>query len=97
MALTGKQRRHLRALAHNRRPVVTVGAAGLTPAVAAEIDTALAHHELLKIKLPAVDRAARQELLGRICTETGAEPVQEIGRVVVIYRRSAKPRIELPA
>jgi RNA-binding protein len=97
MTLTGKQRRHLRALAHGLRPAVTVGAAGLTPAVAAEIEAALAHHELLKIKLPAVDRAGRQELLGRICAETAAEPVQEIGRVVVIYRRGAKPRVELPA
>jgi RNA-binding protein len=97
MTLTGKQRRHLRGLAHGLRPAVTVGAAGLTPAVAAEIEAALAHHELLKIKLPAVGRAWRQELLARICAETAAEPVQEIGRMIVVYRQGTKPRIELPA
>ena len=80
MSLTGKQLKFLRAAAQTRKPVITVGAAGLSAAVMAEVELALAHHELLKIKLPAGDRALHQEMLDSICNQTGAEPVQTIGR-----------------
>ncbi len=97
MSLSVKQRQHLKALAHHRKPVVHVGNAGVTPAVIREIELALGHHELLKIRLPGVEREARTEMLNRICAATTAEAVQEIGRVAVIYRRAEKPRIALPA
>jgi RNA-binding protein len=97
MSLTAKQRQYLKGLAHKRKPVVMLGNAGLTAAVLAEIELALERHELLKIRLPAVERAERRVLVGDMCTKTGAETVQEIGRVAVLYRRAKKPRIELPA
>lgn len=96
MSLSGKQRKHLKALAHHRKPVVHVGNAGLTPPVIREIELALAQHELVKIRLPGVERDNRSEMLGKICETTGADPVQEIGRVAVIYRRAEKPRLKLP-
>jgi RNA-binding protein len=96
MSLTAKQRQYLKGLAHKRKPVVMLGSAGLTPAVLAEIELALARHELLKIRLPAVDRDERHALVEDMCGKTGAEAVQEIGRVAVLYRRAHKPRIELP-
>jgi RNA-binding protein len=97
MSLTGKQLKFLRAEAQRRKPVVTVGAAGLSAAVVAEVDLALAHHELLKVKLPAGDHALHQEMIDNICAQTGAEPVQTIGRVAVVYRRAKKPLITLPS
>ena len=96
MALSVKQRQHLKALAHHRKPVVHVGNAGVTAAVIKEIELALGHHELLKIRLPGVERGARTEMLNQICEATAAEAVQEIGRVAVIYRPSEKPRLKLP-
>ena len=74
-----------------------VGAAGVSAAVMNEIRGALKTHELLKIRLPAVERADRQALFEQICRDTGAEPVQHIGRMAVIYRRGEKPKIQLPA
>lgn len=96
MALTGKQRLYLRGLAHHRKPVVTLGASGFTAAVQTEIEQALNHHELLKIKILSGDRQDRHQVLDRICQATTAEAVQEIGRIAVIYRPAAEPRIRLP-
>lgn len=94
--LTGNQKRYLRGLAHHRKPVVTVGANGVTEPVLAEIDQALAHHELLKIKLPAVDASGKTAVLEQVCAATGAEWVQTIGRTGVVYRPAAEPAITLP-
>jgi len=96
MALNVKQRKHLKALAHHRKPVVQVGNAGITAAVIKEIELALGHHELLKIRLPGVEREARTEMLKKICAATGADAVQEIGRMAVIYRPAQKPRLVIP-
>ena len=96
MTLTGKQKHYLRGLAHNRKPVVTVGVSGVTPAVVEELEQALEHHELLKIKLPASDRGERQLLLEQICRQTGAELVQLLGRNGTVYRPAEKPKVQLP-
>jgi RNA-binding protein len=97
MALTTKQRQHLKGLAHKRKPVVLLGNAGVTDTVIKEIDLALEHHELLKIRLPGIDREQRTEMFQRICEATGAEPVQEIGRMAILYRRAQEPRLVIPA
>lgn len=94
--LTGNQKRYLRGLAHHRKPVVTVGANGVSEAVLSEIEQALTHHELLKVKLPAVDAPGRKTILEHLCTATGAEWVQTIGRVGVIYRPAPEPSITFP-
>jgi len=96
MALNVRQRQHLKALAHHRKPVVQVGNAGITAAVIKEIELALGHHELLKIRLPGVERVARTEMLKKICAATAADAVQQIGRMAVIYRPAEKPRLKLP-
>lgn len=94
--LTGDQKRYLRGLAHHRKPVVTVGANGVTEAVLSEIDQALAHHELLKVKLPAVEASERNAIIDHVCAATGAERIQAIGRVGVIYRPAPEPSITVP-
>ena len=60
MKLTGKQLNHLRALAHHLKPIVTVGVAGATPAVSAELENALEAHELVKIRLPSLPKPEKR-------------------------------------
>jgi len=94
--LTPKQKSFLRSRAHTLRPVVLIGAAGLSKAVAREIEQAIAHHELIKIRLGGADREARQQLSDDICELTGASVVQTIGRMLVVYRPGKHPRLALP-
>jgi len=96
MALTGKQINYLRGLAHSKGVSVSVGNAGPTGAVADEISAALAKHELVKVKLPALSKTERLEMLDSLCSQTSSERVQHIGRVGVLYREAEKPRISLP-
>ena len=86
MTLVGKDRRRLRSRAHPLDPVVIVGASGLTPSVLAEVDRALDDHELIKVRLASGDRAQRLDYIARICDELGAEQVQNIGRIAVLFR-----------
>lgn len=94
--LTSRQRSYLRALAHDLKPVVLTGSAGLTDAVLNEIEQALAHHELIKVRLAAGDRDERMQMTTKMCKQTGSDVVQNIGRVTVIYRAAREPRIKLP-
>lgn len=90
MALTHKQEKFLRRLAHDRKPVIWLGQHGLTGNVLAEIEAALDHHELIKIKLRVGERDARASMLDDICTVTGAEQVQIIGNIATVYRKNTR-------
>ena len=96
MPLSENQKRHLKALAHHRKVIVIVGAAGITDAVLAEIDAALAHHELVKVRVNAADRDARRAMIDTIAQRSGAELVQSIGHIATFFRRADKPVIALP-
>ncbi|WP_375751202.1 ribosome assembly RNA-binding protein YhbY [Vibrio sp. HN007] len=96
MNLSTKQKQHLKGLAHNLKPVVLMGANGLTEAVLAEIELALDHHELIKIKVTSEDRETRKLIIEAIVRETGAENVQTIGKVLVLFRQTDERKIELP-
>ena len=98
MQLNDKQRRHLRGLAHDLKPVVMVGDAGLTDGVVRETERALHDHELIKIKVRAADRDTRDALIADLATRTTSELVNRIGHVAVLYRpRPDKTGIVLPA
>jgi RNA-binding protein len=86
MLLTASERRSLKARAHHLQPVVMIGNAGLTAQVLSEVETALKSHELIKIRVLGEDRAARDALIAAICDATGASAVQQVGRMLVIYR-----------
>ncbi|MFN2308550.1 MAG: ribosome assembly RNA-binding protein YhbY [Gammaproteobacteria bacterium] len=90
MKLTESQRRHLRGLGHALKPVVIIGNAGLTPAVMAEIEQAIAHHELIKVRVNAADREARAAMIEAICAQTQGQPIQVIGHVLLLFRRNPK-------
>jgi len=96
-ALTSAQIRFLRGQAHGLKAMLQVGGKGVTPAVIAEIDGALEIHELIKVKIGAEDREARDVLIGALADKTGASLVQRIGHVAVLYRQSKdKRQIVLP-
>jgi RNA-binding protein len=94
MALTGKQRRHLRGLAHPLRAIVQVGKGGLDEGLVAAVDRALADHELVKVKVGEGDR---HEVATALAEKTKSEVAQVLGNVVVLYRADPeKPKIALP-
>ena len=96
MPLTSQQTRYLRGLTHHLQPVVTVAEKGLSENVRAEIENALGHHELVKIRLCA-ERGLRRQWVGEIIEDFGAEPVHIIGQVASFFRRNEKkPVIALP-
>jgi len=96
MSLTNRQLRYLRGLTHDKNPVVMVADKGLSESVMAEIESALDHHELIKIKLRS-DRETRASWTAEIIQHFGAEKVHAIGQVACFFRRNPKkPVIELP-
>lgn len=86
LTLTSKRRRELKALAHDINPVVIIGKIGLSASIISELERGLSSHELIKIKIQIDDREARKELFEEICQQLGAAPVQQIGKILVIYR-----------
>lgn len=98
MPVSPSQKRFLRSQAHHLKPVVLMGQHGLTENVIAEIGNALDAHELIKVRVAGGDRGARDAAIGQITRETGAELIQSIGHVAVLFRRNEKkPRLTLPA
>src|SRR6267378_5524250 len=89
--LSPSRRRELKARAHPLDPVVLIGGAGLTSAVLAEIDRGLRSHELIKVRVPGADRSGREAILEEICRQTGAQAVQHIGKVLVLFRENPEP------
>ncbi|MDP2562682.1 ribosome assembly RNA-binding protein YhbY [Psychrobium sp. 1_MG-2023] len=96
MNLSNKQKQHLKGLAHSLKPVVQLGSNGLTEGVLAEIDNALAHHELIKVKVATSDREMKKLIFEAIIRETQAVQVQTIGHILVVYKPSEEAKISLP-
>jgi len=97
MQPTDKQLRFLRGRAHGLKPVIQIGNPGLSAGVLAETRRALADHELIKLRLPAGDRAARDALLAELVRATDSALVTRIGHVAVLFRANPKlSRFPLP-
>ena len=90
-------RRELRARAHHLHPVVTVGQHGLTASVLHEVDVALTAHELIKVRVFSEDRDERGALLGRICAALDCAAVQQIGKLLVLWRPRSPGEKAAPA
>ena len=90
--LPSKRRSELRAAAHKLTPVVIIGDKGLTDEVVAEIDRSLKAHELIKVRAASDERAARDAWLEAVCERLRAHPVQQIGKVFVVYRENPKEK-----
>ena len=94
--LSSKQKQYLKGLAHSLKPVVQLGANGLTEGVLAEIDLALDHHELIKIKIPTDDREEKKLIVAAITRETNALELQVIGHTLILFRQSEESKIHIP-
>mgnify|MGYP001591340365 CR=1 FL=1 len=89
--LSPAERKLLKARAHALKPVVAIGNERLSAAVLKEIETSLKAHDLIKIRVTGDDRDLRQALLGEICNRTGASQVNNIGKILVVYREHTEP------
>lgn len=97
MNLTGKQKRHLRALAHHLQPIFQVGKGGMNNQLARHIDEALEVRELIKVSVLNNSVEDPREIGAELAEQTGSALVQVIGKTMVFYRPSKeKPVIELP-
>ena len=97
MKLTGKQKRALRALAHHLKPVVLVGAGGLSASVVTKVQTELENHELIKVKVSQDAPLSAKDAAEDLNEHASAHVVRTIGRMVVLYKaRKKEPTIVLP-
>jgi len=97
MSLSKNQIKFLRALCHELKPVIRLGQKGLTAEVLSELEIALDHHELVKIKLGIDDKEMRKSLTDEICEKSASEKIQSIGKTVSVFRQNTKnPVVDLP-
>ena len=94
--LNSKQITFLRQKCHHIKPVVIIGSAGLTENVMNEVEIALEHHELIKVKINSGDRDEREAMIEKIVNETSSALVQKIGHTASFYRPAKEPKISLP-
>ena len=81
-------RQSLKAQAHHLKPVVLLGAKGLTEAVVAETNIALLSHELIKVKINGAEKEDRLIMAQELCEQLEAELVQMIGNTLILYRKN---------
>lgn len=97
MLLTGKQKRHLRALGHHLDPVVQIGKNGITEALVAQLAEAITRHELIKVKLLPECPIERDQAGEEVANAIGAELAQTLGKTLLLWKRNPQAtRVELP-
>jgi len=90
MTLTEQQKKRLRGLGHKLKPVITVGSAGLSDALLEEFESSLEHHELMKVKVTTGDHDERDTAIRTLCEYSGAQLIQRIGNVGLLFRKKKK-------
>ena len=86
LTLSPRQRALLKGRAHALEPVVHIGQAGISDTVVAEVDRTLTAHGLIKVKLAGASCDERERLTEDICARTSSTPVQNVGRILVLWR-----------
>jgi len=94
MNLSEHQKKYLRGLGHQLKPLVMVGDAGLSESVMAEYESTLDHHELIKVRVRVGDRDARNAIIEKLCTESSAILIQRIGNVALLFRQNLRKKPE---
>ncbi|QJQ95412.1 MULTISPECIES: ribosome assembly RNA-binding protein YhbY [Halomonadaceae] len=95
MSLSQAQKKAFRSIGHHLNPVVTVSENGISEGVIAELERALNDHELVKIKLAIAERDERSAMLEELIAQSGAERIQTIGKMALLYRRNPKANPKL--
>jgi RNA-binding protein len=95
--LTGKQKRHLRALGHKLKALIQIGKKEIEEALITETNAALEHHELIKVKLLESCTLDKQEASTLLANACSAEIAQVLGKTFLLYRPTKPPVIVLPA
>jgi RNA-binding protein len=90
MHLTDEQKKKLRGLGHQLKPVIIVGAGGVSASLLEEFDRSLAHHELMKVKFNVGDRDERDRMIGELCEHSRALLVQRVGNIALLFLRRKK-------
>lgn len=88
--VNSKDKMALKARAHQLHAVVLIGQNGLTQEVITETNRNLDAHELIKVQVAGDDRTARVSIAEALCSATGAELIQHIGKQLVLYRRKTE-------
>ena len=95
--LTGKQRRHLRALGHHLSPVLHIGHDGVTDSLVANANSQLAAHELIKVKVSESSPLPRHDAASQLASATNSALAQVLGRTFLLYKPNpTTPQISLP-
>ncbi|HAV18979.1 MAG TPA: ribosome assembly RNA-binding protein YhbY [Erysipelotrichaceae bacterium] len=94
--LTGKQKRYLRAQAHQLKPIFQIGKDGVSHKQASSINEALKAKELIKVRLLQTCPQTANEAALEIAAQTKADVIQIVGRVITLYKRSDKVLYKLP-
>ncbi|MFL0807723.1 MAG: YhbY family RNA-binding protein [Oceanobacter sp.] len=95
MSLSNEQKKALRSIGHNLKPIVSIAGKGLTEGVMDELDRALNDHELIKIKISVGDRKVRDQVLDQLLNATQATLVQQIGHTALLLRKNPKAKPKL--
>ncbi len=90
MSLTSAQKKAFRSIGHHLQPIVTVSENGLSEGAQQELERALRDHELIKVKLAIAEREERQAMVEELVAISGAELVQTLGKVALLYRHNPK-------
>lgn len=91
MELKETQKKRLKGLAHDLKPVVMIGQHGLKDSILEELDTALDYHQLIKVKVGTGDRDARDAVIQQLLKHAKqATLIQQIGNMAVFYQRNPK-------
>ena len=88
--MKGSARKYLRSLAHHLKPLVIIGAKGVTEGLLASVDLALKDHELIKVKFGEF-KEAKKEISSEIARSTKSDVVGIIGNIAIFYRQHPEP------
>jgi RNA-binding protein len=95
MAISPERKKQFRTIGHKLNPIVTIAGNGLSENVVKELNRALDDHELIKVKLGLTEREDRKAVAEELAQLPNVEVVQEIGKVVILYRPNKKANPKL--
>lgn len=95
MPISADRKKQFRSIGHKLNPIVTIAGKGLSEGVLLELNRALDDHELIKVKLGLAERDERKEVVALLQALPNVEIIQEIGKVVILYRGNKKANPKL--